>query len=196
MIGAARTGRYDRFSAAIHWLVTALVGVQLVLGVTFHMMPYGPVRNGWFAWHRTIGPVILVLVVTGWVRRIRRPPPPLPATFPRWQARAAGVVHAALAALLIALPLTGWVAVSAWKDPGGSGSFIGGIAMPLIPGVSYDAGNFAESLHKLFVTLFSWLLALHVAAALWHQRRSAALRGRMPPLPQGQVAASSSASSP
>ena len=44
----------------LHWLMAALVLVQVWIGFTFHAMPRGPERSDLFLWHKTVGATILV----------------------------------------------------------------------------------------------------------------------------------------
>ena len=60
-----------------------------------------------FAWHKTIGALILVLALVRLAYRLKNPPPPFPPELPRWERIAAVWNHRAFYFLLIVLPLTG-----------------------------------------------------------------------------------------
>ena len=53
--------------------------------------------------------------------------------------------------------------------------------LPLIPGVSDDAGEAIGGIHELLVFVTLALLVLHVAAAFKHQIERQRAAGRMPP---------------
>ncbi|HEU0043043.1 hypothetical protein [Sphingomonas sp.] len=84
-------------------------------------------------------------------------------------------------ALLAGILLSGWLAVSAWADPTGSGTLIGGVPLPLLPGVSYELGNSGEQFHKLFAMLMVWLSVPYGAVAAWR-----GLRRRRNPVGEGR----------
>jgi len=181
--------RYNNVSVAIHWLTAALLVTQIYVGFVFADMARGPVRGEWFTWHKTLGATILLLslVRLGW--RVANPPPPFPVELPRWE-RLAGVWnHRIFYFLLLALPLTGLAAVSAGK--GGTTPLIGGVPLPLIPGIPEAAGEPLGGLHGALVWATLALLVLHVGAALKHQFVDRArYAGRMPPFrsPMGEDA--------
>jgi cytochrome b561 len=84
---------------------------------------------------------------------------------PRWQRRAAAVMHGALYALIVIIPVTGWLYSSAAGVPT---VYLGVIALPDL--VMKDKA-LAELLKSVHVTLNYTLLILvlmHVAAALQH----------------------------
>ena len=84
-----------------------------------------------------------------------------------------------LAVLLIALPLTGLLAVSG-RAEGGLVSLKFGLALPAIPGIP-EENSFGET-HELLVYITLALVVLHVGAALWNQFRSETnVADRMPP---------------
>lgn len=173
--------RYDNGAVLLHWLMAALIVAQVYVGITFGDMPRGPERGEWFTWHKTIGATILVLALIRLAWRLAHRPPPFPDDMPRWERVAATWNHRAFYALIIILPLTGLTAVSG-AAPGSTTPLLGGIPLPLIPGISRDAGEAAGELHELLVWTTLLLLVVHVAAALKHQfvdRHRGS--GRMPP---------------
>jgi cytochrome b561 len=175
--------RYNNVAIAIHWATAVLVLTQVYVGFTFHNMERGPARSEWFEWHKTIGAAILVLALVRLAWRLSHKPPPFPPELPRWERLAAVWNHRAFYALLIALPLTGLAAVSGGADSATTG-LAGGLRLPLIPGLSKDAGEAMAGTHEWLVKITIALLVLHVAAALKHQfvdRARARVSGRMPP---------------
>jgi cytochrome b561 len=173
--------RYNAGAVAIHWLTAMLVIVQIYIGFTFGEMERGPERSAWFAWHKTIGATILILTFVRLAWRLTHKPPAFPPELPRWERVAAVWNHRIFYILLFALPLSGLLAISGGADEATTG-LVGGLRLPLIPGISEAAGDAAGGLHGPLVFATLALLALHVGAALKHQfldrTRSA---GRMPP---------------
>lgn len=182
--------RYNNVAVAIHWITAALLLTQVYVGFMFADMARGPDRGDWFTWHKTLGAVILLLSLArlGW--RLTNPPPPYPVELPRWE-RLAGVWnHRIFYFLLIALPVTGLATVSAGKS--GTTSLIGGIPLPLIPGIPEGAGEDLGGVHEALVFITIALIVLHIGAALKHQFADRyRMSGRMPPFraPTGEDAA-------
>ena len=173
--------RYSNIAVTLHWLTAALVVTQVVIGFTFHNMERGPERMDMFTWHKTVGATILILALVRLSYRLMNPPPPYPEELPRWERLAAVWNHRAFYFLLIALPLTGLIAVSG-KTDGWFTPLVGGVPLPTVPGISEDGGELSGGIHELLVFTTLALLVLHIAAALKHQflapNRAA---GRMPP---------------
>jgi cytochrome b561 len=183
--------RYSDTAVAFHWITVALVLTQVVIGFTFaEFMEKGPARAELFAWHKTIGALILVLALLRLAYRLKNPPPPFPPELPRWRRIAAVWNHRAFYFLLIVLPLTGLIAVSG-MSPAGTTKLVGGITIPIIPGIGKATGETSGDLHVVLVFTTIALLLLHVAAAIQQQffehDRTA---GRMPPFqaPGGEQA--------
>ncbi|HEU4961553.1 MAG TPA: cytochrome b [Sphingomonas sp.] len=172
--------RYNDTAIALHWLTVVLILAQLYVGFTFADMPRGPQQAQWFTWHKTIGATILVLSLIRLAWRLAHEPPPFPEDLPRWERIAAVWNHRIFYVLLIALPLTGLATISAGHA--GTTSLLGGVPLPLIPGVTEPAGDTLGGVHEALVFITIALVVLHVAAALKHQFVDRArVAGRMPP---------------
>lgn len=172
--------RYNNGAVVLHWVTALLVVVQIYVGITFHDMERGPERGLWFNWHKTLGAMILLLAILRLIWRLMHRPPPFPPELPRWERLAAVWNHRAFYFLLIAIPLTGLIAIS---DSGDAVTrLVGGIPLPLIPGISENAAEGAGGLHIFLVWTTVLLVILHFAAALKHQFVDRGrYAGRMPP---------------
>jgi cytochrome b561 len=173
--------RYSNVNVAFHWITAALVIFQIWLGLSFADMAQGPERASLFTWHRTIGAIILLVVLARLTYRLANPPPPYPPELPKWERVAGTWNHRLFYLLLIALPIGGVLAVSG-LSPGPTITLLGGVAIPKIPGISKDIGELAGNVHSAAAWLLMALIVLHILAALKHQffdRNRAA--GRMPP---------------
>lgn len=174
--------RYSNVTVAFHWITVALVLLQAYLGFTFGFFSEpGPARDQIFIWHKSVGVVILLLTLARLWYRLKNPPPPFPPELPAWERYAAVWNHRLFYTLLIAMPIVGFIAVSGFAD-GPTTPLIGGIQVPVIPGISKDVGELAGEVHEIAAFLLVALILVHIAAALKHQfidhwRGSA----RMPP---------------
>lgn len=173
--------RYSNLAAGFHWVTAALVLFQIWLGLSFADLPQGPARDNIFIWHKTLGALILLAVLARLTYRLNNPPPPYPPELPAWERFAGTWNHRLFYLLLIALPIGGFVSVSGFAN-GPTTPLLGGIHVPVIPGVSKQAGELAGNVHSAAAWLLIGLIGLHIAAALKHQfvapNRAA---GRMPP---------------
>jgi cytochrome b561 len=175
--------RYNNGAVLLHWLMASIVVGQVIVGFTFAGMERGPVRADLFTIHKTLGATILLLALIRLAWRLAHPPPPFPTDLPRWERIASVWTHRAFYLLLVALPFTGLMAVSGGASVAGRTTtpLLGGVPLPLIPGISEDAGERVGGVHELLVFLTLALLVLHVAAALKHQIQRNRAAGRMPP---------------
>lgn len=149
-------------AASIDLLLFVVVPVQLAIGFIFHAMDRGPVRSDLFGWHRTLGVAVALLILLSIGLRRRRPVVPAD----RYEGRAGLLAlwsERACLALLIALPVAGLLAVSAYEGLDRI-ELAGGLSLPIIPGVSDNAGESAEVWHKLLVQLLIWSVALRILA--------------------------------
>ena len=174
------TVRYSHGAATFHWLTAILVFSQIYVGFRFGDLPKGPERMEMFTIHKTLGAAILIVTLLRLGYRLMNPPPPYPADMPKWDrflaVWSARIVYMAL----IALPLTGLVAVSdrakdGWVD------LLWGLRIPALP---IGDGEVFGEVHEILVWTTIVLIVVHIAAAIYHHLiiRDAA-SGRMPPLP-------------
>lgn len=158
--------RYRSTVIWIHWLTAALLVTQVIVGFYFSDLPRGPDRMEVFAWHKTLGAVILLLAFARLGVRLVNPPPPYPQDFPRWERALAVWNHRIFYVLLIALPLTGLMAVSGRAEDGWVALKFG-LSLPAIPGIPKE--NEFGDVHEVLVFTTLALLALHIGAALKNQ---------------------------
>lgn len=162
---AGRPDRYSTGSVVLHWLIAALVLVQILL-VSAADATEGPQAGEYMGLHKAIGLSILVLTLVriGW--RLAHPVTPLPGSTPTWQRWAARIVHLLFYAILIGMPLGGWAASSAG---GRDIDWFGLFNWPLLP-LPLDrelAGTFMD-MHEAGAKLLYVLIGLHILGALKH----------------------------
>lgn len=158
--------RYGTVAIALHWAVAVLVLGQIALGWWMLELPKSPpgLRADWFNLHKSLGLTIGLLVLLRLAWRWRHPAPALPASLPRWQARAARISHFLLYACLIAQPLVGYLGSSFTRYPV---KYFG----LTLPHWGWDAPALKElcsAVHLGIACLLTVLVAVHIAAALKH----------------------------
>jgi cytochrome b561 len=156
---------YSKPAVLMHWLVALLILTNLAVGWymdTFARDSFGQV----LFWHASIGSLILVLAVFRLSWRLTHTPPALPATVTRWQVIASDVTHALLYALMLGVPLTGYVHRLAGGHPV---SFFGLGALPNFIGKDEPLRLLTHTLHKTLVFVLAVLVIGHIGAALKHR---------------------------
>jgi cytochrome b561 len=162
-------------SRLLHWTMAVAILFMLVLGTVIERMEPSLSSLWLFALHKSVGLTLLVLVLLRltW-HRLSPPPAPLDAG-PAWQPAAARAAHLALYLLMVATPMTGWIASAAT----GIDVVAWGVTLPRIAPVSeaWEARLFAA--HGVLTRLLMALVLVHVGAALWHARRGDGTLRRM-----------------
>ena len=157
--------QWGSISKSLHWLTLLLLVCMAWLGLTMGDLPNGPDKIATYALHKSIGITILMLVLLriGW-RWYAGAPDGVPGT-PRWQERIASLTHLALYALLLAMPLSGWILNSASGFPL---QWFGLVNLPAIAGKDHDLHELAEDIHEWLFWAMVTLAVLHAAAAFYH----------------------------
>lgn len=171
---AAASGRYAVVAILLHWLIAAAIVLQVTLGWRMGG-PRTPLSFAVTQFHKSVGITILLLSVARLAWRLSHRPAALPATMPAWERALARVVHVGLYVLMIGMPLTGWIMVSASRIQIPI-LLYGVVPFPNVPGLAHAAPaarrawhDFGETAHGLLAYGLYGLLALHVAGALKHQ---------------------------
>lgn len=157
--------RYTTIAIALHWLIAAAIVSTFALGLYMSDLSASPVKLRLYAYHKWIGVTIFVFVVLRLIWRLTHRVPMPPPGMPRWQRFAASASHFLLYALMLAIPLSGWLFSSA---SGFKVVYLGKIPLPDL--VAKDKA-LAESLlvvHQTLNYFMAAMVALHVAAALKH----------------------------
>jgi cytochrome b561 len=175
-IDTLNMARYTRTAAALHWLLALLLLANVALALSVDLLPDDWVRPAIDS-HKSLGITALGLVLLRLLWRASHRPPPLPQDYAVWERRASQAAHALLYLVMLALPLSGWLHDSAWKDAATHpmhwfGLFEWpriGFIMALPPAVKEGLHDAFGSAHTLAGYALYALLTLHVAGALKHQ---------------------------
>ena len=170
------SGKYTRVAIVLHWVIAVLIITNVVLGLSADSLPDDWVRPV-VDTHKSIGITVLGLALLRILWRVSHRPPPLPASFPKWEHVAAHAAHFLLYLLIIALPMSGWLHDSAWKDAATHPMHLfNTVPWPRIGFIMNLDAPLKETLHDRFGALHTWLgyalyalLAMHVVGALKHQ---------------------------
>ena len=169
-----RQQRYTAVAIALHWAIALLIIGMIAVGWIMSDMAGGPgsPKIAIIQIHKSIGITILLLTIARIAWRLMNPPPAEPP-MPKWQATLASSVHVLLYALMIIMPLTGWIMASAEISQHDT-RFFGTVEMyvPGIPSLPAETqkgiADVTENLHSKLAWVIIGLLVLHVAGALKH----------------------------
>ena len=156
---------YGAISRLNHWITAALFLGALGLGL---FMTYGGLPREAIAplmqWHKFLGVLVLVYGLWRVVWRARQGFPAPAARMPRWQERAAALVHAGLLTAILAMPVSGILMTLA----GGRALAIWDVTLLPSAGKIEWLHTTAEAIHETAPPILLLLLALHIGAALKH----------------------------
>lgn len=174
-MSSTSSARYNNIAVLLHWLIAAAIIFQLGLGWRMVDEPKGAGAYALFQLHKSIGFSILFLSVFRLLWRISHKAPPLPNAMPQWEQMAAKIAHLAFYGIMLGLPLTGWLLVSASSTHIPTLLF-GVIPFPHLPFIAelsadlkHQLHEFAQVSHGLLALGTMALLTLHIGAVLKHQ---------------------------
>lgn len=158
--------KYSGLAMLLHWLIVVLVIVQWRISEAAEEAPTREVGSQIMANHFALGVVIFLVVALRLVWRQVSPPPPQVAGHAPWERSFAKVVHFAFYALLLVMPVAGWIALSSFGEPI---SIWGLFTVPALPVPQNPAlGETIFELHGASGIALLVLAALHALAALKH----------------------------
>jgi cytochrome b561 len=167
-------------SRNLHWLIAAMIAVQVPLGFWMNAVYDELVATRSFDFsqlllisrvHHTNGFLILILATLRLAWRGTNPTPALPPGLAAYQRVLARLTHVFLYALLFAFPLTGWATLSAYEGEFPI-FFFGWDDVPRIVPQAVDGSHapyeFYAEIHETCWRIGAVVLGLHVVGALWH----------------------------
>lgn len=168
--------RYTKPAIALHWLIAIGIVTNVALAWIWPLLADEKVRPAIDA-HKSVGITVLGLAIMRLLWRLTHKPPPLPTGYARWEHIASHAAHWLLYLVIFAMPLTGWIMDSAWKDAGTHPMFLFGLFewprigffLHLDPATKEHMHDLFGAAHGLFADLLYILFVLHVAGALKHQ---------------------------
>jgi cytochrome b561 len=156
---------YNPGLRALHWLMAALIFVALPLGVWASLLPRGEQRSEVLLIHKSIGVTVLGLVALRIVWRIITGAPAYAEPLGRLTHAAARAGHLALYALMIAMPVSGYLTSTAG---GNAVSWFGLFTLPRVVGKDKFLDEAASWAHLVFAWVIAFVLAAHLGAVVWH----------------------------
>lgn len=162
---------YNYGAVLLHWVIALLIILQLIGGFTMaHVQSVlGDMRFSVIQWHKTLGILVLALTFARIAWRLMNKPP-AHSPMPKIEEFAANFVVLLFYILMLAVPLAGWVMVSA--SPTAIPTLfmkVQGLVWPNLPvEKSKDLAHNAAYVHMVLAYAFVVLLVLHIGGALKH----------------------------
>ena len=156
---------YTATAKGLHWLMALLIFGLLALGFYMADLPLSPEKLQYFSWHKWAGVTVFLLV---WLRlawRVTNRPPAYPLSMNGMQQFLAHAGHLALYALMLVIPVSGWLMSS---TKGVQTVWFGVLPLPDLLGRDKELGKQLAELHSALNIGLLALIGIHAAAALLH----------------------------
>ena len=168
------THRYALAQRLLHWLIAVLVLLALGIGMILGFLGFDGTReffgktvtDALYTTHKTVGVLILVLMLSRLGVRLVLGVPPYRPPLGGFERVASHTVHGLLYMALLVMPILGGLATAAGGYPV---SFFGW-TLPGLIGKDQALSERLFSLHGRVGWVLLGLIVLHVGAALWHWR--------------------------
>nr|WP_241749053.1 cytochrome b [Pseudoroseomonas aerophila] len=170
--------RFSGWAQALHWITAAALCFLLPFVWVAENFPPGPVRTFWYMAHESMGISVFLLVLMRLTWRWRHRAPSYPPGIAAVQRAAAWANHALLYAVLLVMPVTGYMMA-------GNGQGVPYFRLLTLPGFAQNQalGVAANTVHVWGQFALYALVAMHVAATVYHVaiRRDGLLERMLPP---------------
>lgn len=165
----AAGSKYALPARVLHWLVAVLVIVQISLGWAAEWDGNRDASFQLIRTHYQAGVLIFGLMILRTAWRLANGAPPPPPNEPPSRRFAAAFTHFAIYALLLTMPLSGYV-IWVWMDA--PMTWLGIVDLPKLFVPPVDDETWRANAWYIHV-YSSWaliaLVTLHIGAALWHE---------------------------
>jgi len=172
VIPGSHTPRYALSQRLLHWSVALLVLASLATGLTIGWLGFEglserfgmDVTNLLYKYHKTLGVLILGLMLVRLVIRLVLGKPAYATPLSAFQRIVSQLVHVALYLFLLVQPVLGWLATAA-------GDYPVQFFEANLPGLISVNKALSETLfawHEIIAWLLIGLISLHIAGALYH----------------------------
>jgi cytochrome b561 len=155
--------RHTVLTRVLHWLTAALVFTMLMIG--FVMVNSLEDYASLVMIHKSLGVVILAVVLVRIANRLTHRAPALPSTVGSIERCLVVASELSLYALLVAQPLVGWAMVSASGRPV---VVFGSVRLPTIAPFDAELFSVLREAHSLGAVALVVATAAHVSAVLLH----------------------------
>lgn len=156
--------QYGLVARVLHWLVFLLVAGMLIGGALLNLLPPGGLRSVLIASHKSLGVIVLILMLARLAWRSANPAPQPLGREPVLNT-IAHLLHVVLYLLLIIQPLAGILMSQAFGYPV---SVFGLFRLPSLIWQSPTLGAFFGDVHTATAVLLTIAVLVHAVAGLKH----------------------------
>lgn len=178
MSNATSNDTYGTVAKMFHWIIFALLATQYTVGWLMPHIGRNTRNEGLVSWHLSIGTAILFFIALRLLWRLAYPVSP-DETLKGWERQLSRWTHALLYVLVVAMTFLGWAAADyhGWDI-----KLFGTMSLPVIAAPGAEWAHTAGDVHNSLQWFLLALIALHVAAALYHYfvRRDQVLQRMLP----------------
>ena len=162
-----RPARYTRAQRALHWTMAVLVLLAYLAIEQRGLFERGTLaRTAMVQSHFWIGLGVFALAAWRLLLRKRLGVPPITPALPAWQHWPATILHVALYAFFLVMPLLGLA--TAWTDGKEIMVPLTGWTLPALLAPDEALAHQLEDLHGAIGEAFYWVIGLHVVASAYH----------------------------
>lgn len=159
------TVKYHPAQAGLHWLTFWLLVAVYALVEFKGIYPKGSEpRELMKHWHFMLGALVLMVVFVRLFLRAKFPAPAITPTPPAWMNALAKLMHLALYAFLLAMPVLGWLVLNAH----GKAVPFFGLELPVLIDEDKTLGRSLKEVHETMGKVGYLLIGLHAVAAIYH----------------------------
>jgi cytochrome b561 len=175
------TGHYDAVQRLLHWLMALIIFAAIGLGVySSYLEPGTPLRRELLFIHKSLGMTALILVALRVLYRASVGAPDYTPALTRLNGLTANFAHLMMYGLMFVMPISGYIdSVAGGHDVPWFGLFDWPLIVPQDKSLSFSG----ELVHRWGAYLLYVVLAVHIAAVIWHQcvRRDGVMARMMAP---------------
>jgi len=157
--------QYGIIARSFHWVLFLMFGFMIVAGNLLEEMPKGAEKIQAAGVHKSLGLLVLLLVLLRLIWRFSNITPKDPEGTPAIQTLVANAMHWVLYVLMFAQPLVGILMSQA---AGYQVSFFGLATLPVILNKDPSLADFLHGAHGTIWILLLLMVIIHAAGALYH----------------------------
>lgn len=157
---------YPSSSKWLHWLVAISVLTTAVVAIAMaNFVQPGPTHDFLYNFHKSLGALIFVLMALRLINRLVLGAPMAEPGIEPWQKALSSAVHGLLYLLLLAMPVVGYIANSAY---GATTPFFGLFDVPPVMAKNEQLSTVLFAIHRWVGFLVILLVLLHISGAFYH----------------------------
>ena len=156
--------RYGMPAIVLHWVLALLIVFMAGLGWYMMTVEHEPGGEWYIDLHKSVGLIVLTLVLLRVLWRMAHKPEPLPAALPSWQIVLSRWTEGLLYACMLAMPITGLLGSMYSK----AGLAFFGAALPVGVTPARDMSKLFFNIHSFTIWILTALVVLHALGGLKH----------------------------